>query len=51
MDSYDMSNLSLPDSSYSWSANILGQKRWNLYEPGSSEPITVIQSEGEVVFV
>lgn len=39
------------DGSYSWSANICGQKRWNLYEPGSSTPISFVQSEGEVVFV
>lgn len=38
-------------ASYSWSANILGQKRWNLYEPGKPEPITIIQSEREVIFV
>ncbi|KAH9816769.1 hypothetical protein DFH28DRAFT_890519 [Melampsora americana] len=38
-------------ASYSWSANVLGQKRWNLYPPGKSNPITIIQSEREVIFV
>ncbi|OAV87752.1 hypothetical protein PTTG_00601 [Puccinia triticina 1-1 BBBD Race 1] len=38
-------------NSYSWSANIVGKKRWRLFSPESAESITVEQSPGEIIFV
>ena len=43
-------------NSFSWSYNVVGEKKWVLYPPsgdvlGSKEPITLIQKTGETIFV
>lgn len=43
-------------NSFSWSYNVVGEKKWMLYPPngdalGSKEPITLIQKTGETIFV
>ncbi|PLW22192.1 hypothetical protein PCASD_18912 [Puccinia coronata f. sp. avenae] len=38
-------------NSYSWSANIVGKKRWRLFDPESTESLTIEQSRGEIIFV
>ncbi|KAA1071174.1 hypothetical protein PGT21_020029 [Puccinia graminis f. sp. tritici] len=38
-------------NSYSWSANIVGKKKWRLFRPESDESITIEQSPGEIIFV